>query len=202
MPFVPAINVAEVFIEHNFNNKPGVGWVLHYENSLGSWTAALLADLALQLVTWWDTSMQPLMTGSVHLERVRLRDITVQNGIVAEYTTGLPLTGSRAGASMPANVALSVKKNTGLAGKSFRGRVYQFGMAEGDVTVNTVETAYVTPLLAAWNEALLLIGASADYVMVLASKYSGNAPRPTALVSEVTSFSLADRTVDTRRDRL
>jgi hypothetical protein len=103
---------------------------------------------------------------------------------------------------MPANVAFSLKKNTGLAGKNFRGRIYQFGMAEADVAQNFVTTGYALAVQAAWTEALLLTGDGFDYGMVLASKYTQNAPRPVGIATDVTSISYADLRVDTRRDRL
>lgn len=202
MVFVPATNVVEAFVEHTFNGKDGVGWVLHYESSMGAWDLAQMADLGNELVTWWDTNMQPLMAGSVSLQRIRMRDITTANGLVLDYTTGLPLAGTRSGAAMPGNVALSIKKNTGYAGRSFRGRIYQFGMVEGDVTANYIEAGYTTPLLAAWTQALLLVGAVGDYGMLVVSKYSAGSPRPLALETEVVSVSLADTRIDTRKDRL
>jgi len=202
MAFVPATNIVEVFIEHSFAGKEGVGWVVHYETNTPPWTPLLMGDLALSIVGWWDTYMQPLMAGSASLQRIRMRDLTTATSGVLDYSTGLPLVGSRAGAAMPANVSLSVKKNTGFAGRSLRGRIYMFGMVEGDVTANFIESGYSNAVLAAWDEALFFAGAEAEYGMVLVSKYSGGSPRPSALVTDVTSVSLADTRVDTRRDRL
>lgn len=202
MAFVPVANTIEVFVEHNYNGKDGVGWVLHYQPLTAPLDLGKLTDLGATLITWWDTEMKPLCSNTTHLTRIRLRDLSVQNGIVADVTAGLPITGTRAGAALPSNVSLTVKKNTGYAGRSFRGRIYTLGATEGDITVNAASSAYANGLVAAFNEAILLVGAADEYEMVVVSKYSNNAPRPTGIVTLVQSFSLSDLIVDTRRDRL
>lgn len=202
MPFVPATNVVEVFMEHTLNNKKGVGWVIHYESSLGAWTPATMNDLALQLRDWWNTDMKPLVNTSVSLDRIRMRDLTTQAGLVLDYTAGLPIAGTLAGSPSTANVAFVLKKNSGYAGRSYRGRIYQFGFVETDTTLNELSSARANAYVAAWTNALLLVGAAADYGMLIISKYSGGAPRATAIETDVTSISYSDSTVDTRRDRL
>lgn len=202
MTFVPATNVAEVFVEHTFNGKAGVGWVWHFDLSTPPWTEEKLLDLGGAIKAWWDTDMQPNMTAQVSLTRIRLRDITTANSPIADYSTGLPLVGSLTGQAMPGNVAFSIKKNTGLAGRSYRGRSYIFGFNEADVDQNSLGAGRANAYVAALNNALLLVGSLSDYGMVVVSKYSGNTPRVLGLVTPMTSWSYADLTVDTRRDRL
>lgn len=202
MPFVPALNIAEVFVEHQFNGKPGVGWVLHYESSLGAWTAPTLQDCGEALRDWWNTHMKSQVNANTILTRIRLRDITVQNGLVFDLTNGMPITGTLSGTSPSANVAFSLKKNTGFSGKSFRGRIYQMGMIEADIDQNFILAVRANAYVAAWTEALFLGGGVADYGMVLASKYSNGGPRSTAQINPVTSITYEDLRVDTRRDRL
>jgi len=202
MPFIPAAGICEVFMEHSVNDVLNLGWVLHYEASVGSWGPTAFDDLGQYLVNWWDVHMQPLVSTGTLLQRVRMRDITSQNAPIGDYSTGLPITGTATGQPASNNVSLSVKKNTGLAGKSFRGRLFQLGLTENHVVGNFIDSTYRTALLAAWNEALFIVGGNADYAMVLVSKYSNKAPRAAGLVTPVTSFSLADTRVDTRRDRM
>lgn len=202
MAFVPALNVVRVFLEHTLNNKPGVGWVLHFETSLSPWTTAQMADLGSELVTWWNTSMRPLMSTGVALNRIRMREMSSQSSLVADYDTGLPILGSRAGTDLPANIAFCLKFGTGLAGKSFRGRVYQFGMVEADVSVNNVSSAYALSVRTAWTNGLLHVGALADYGLVVCSFQTLGQPRVTAEVTPVTNVSYVDLRVDTQRRRL
>jgi len=202
MTFVPVAGINEVFIEHQYNGKPGVGWVLHYETTAAGWTAPIFLDFGAAIVSWWDVHMQPLMGNTVQLQRIRMRDLTTQNSGVLDYTTGLPLTGTRTGNAVSANVAFSLKKNSGLAGRSFRGRVYQFGMTEDDSSANVVGTGYANAVRAAWNEALFLSGTLEDYAMVVVSKYSAGQPRAAGIATDVINFSYVDLQIDTRRDRL
>ena len=202
MVFVPANGICEVFMEHSVNDVTNIGWVLHYERSGATSWSVLFEDLGQYLVNWWDVHMQPLVSTATLLQRVRMRDLTSQNAPIGDYSIGLPLTGTATGQPASNNVAISVKKNTGLAGKSYRGRIYQLGLTENQVVGNFIDSAYRTALLAAWTEALFITGGSAEYGMVLVSKYSAGAPRAAALVNDVTSVSLADTRIDTRRDRM
>lgn len=202
MAFVPAAGIAEVFMEFVCNGKPGLGFVLHYEKTAPAWTSAILADLGEYLRVWFNTHLKPQMHTSSALQRIRMRDLTTQNGLVADYATGLPISGTLAGSPVTNNVAFSLKKNTGFAGKNFRGRIYQFGFVEVDTIGNTLDSARANAYVDAWTEALFISGGLADYGMVLVSKYFNNAPRAAALVTDVTSITYADLTVDTRRDRL
>lgn len=202
MAFVPVTNVVETFIEHTFHGKQGVGWVLHYETDMGAWTNLLLADFAAQLIAWWAAEMKPNVTNQVSLTRIRMRDLTTQNGLVLDVIPGTSQVGTLTGQAMPGNVAFSIKKNTGYAGRSFRGRIYQFGFNEADVDGNNIGVGRASAYVDAWNEARLLVGSLGDYGMVVVSKYSGNAPRVTGLKTDVASFTYSDLRVDTRRDRL
>lgn len=202
MTFVPAAGICEVFIEHSVNDVANIGWVVHYEKSSGVWGPDLFDDLGDALRVWWNTHMKPLCSTTTILQRFRFRDLTTQNGAIGDYTDGLPLTGTATGQPASNNVSLSVKKNTGLAGKNYRGRIYQLGLTENNVVGNFVDSTYRSALLAAWTEALFLSGGLADYGMVLVSKYANGAPRAAAVITDVTSVSLADTRVDTRRDRL
>lgn len=203
MPFVPATNIVEVFMEHQYHGVQGKGYVLHYDNSLGPWTLPLMAELATELIDWWTVQMRPLVNNQTVLERIRMRDITQAEGLVYDTSTGLPLAGSRAGTPVQSQVVISVKKATGLAGKSQRGRVYHFGFNQGDFTgTNTLSTAYTALVETAWNAALGLVGATANYDMQLVSKFTGGQPRTIAEVRPITAMSLVDRRVDTNRLKL
>ena len=203
MPFVPALGVVEVFVEHQYQGAQGKGYVMHYDNSLGPCTLPLMAELATEIIDWWNVQMKPLVNNQTVLERIRMRDISTAEGLVYDTASGLPISGTRAGTPTQSQVVISVKKNTGLAGKSQRGRVYHFGFNQGDFSVaNNLSTAYTTLVETAWNAALSLVGATANYDMQLVSKFTGGQPRATAEVRPITNMTLVDRRVDTNRLKL
>lgn len=204
MAFVPVTNVVEVKFDHTYFGVGGKGWVFHYALvSQGAWDASLLQELLTLLVSWWDVSMQPLMSAQVTLNRIRARDLTTENGLQWETTTGLPLTGTRAGTPLQANAVLSLKKVTGFTGRSFRGRMYHFGLVTADiVNTNFISTATINALEAGYEEALLIPGAVEQYQMVLASKYSDGQQRPVGIATSVFDIQAVDSRIDTNRLKL
>lgn len=203
MAFVPVPNIVEVFCEHTYAGAPGKGWVLHYDAVNTPWTLEMMDDLAGAIITWWNTYIKPTVNSQVVFERIRMRELSSVNSLVFDTSTGLPLVGTRAGTPTQSQVVLSVKKGTGIAGKSFRGRVYHFGFNTGDLsTANTVSTAYSSLVETAWQEALLHIGTLDQYGLVVVSRETGGQPRVTGVATAVTQMSLVDRRVDTNRLKL
>jgi len=203
MAFIPAADTVRVFWEHEYLGKPGVGWVMHFEHSAGTNDAAEMNALAAALVADWNTHFKPLMVAGCRLVALRLRDMSVQDGLEVTYSTGLPIVGTRAGAAMPSNTALTLKQETGLAGRSRRGRTYWFAMAEGDVVDNFFNGTYVTSVRTALNNITLVPTAGAlVWQLVVASFITGGQPRNTALLTPVSSFVATDARVDTQRRRL
>jgi len=184
------------------NGKEGVGNVLHYEKTGGPWTLDALDDLAAYLKAWFNTHLKPQMNTATGLHRIRLRDITTQNGLIMDYNDGLPIDGTLSGSPVSNNVAFSLKKNTGFSGKGFRGRIYQGGFVEADTTGNFLSPTRANAYAAAWTEALFISGGVADYGMVLVSKFFNGSPRATGLITDVSSITYADLRVDTMRSRL
>jgi len=203
MAFIPALNTVRVFWEHEYLGKPGVGWVMHFEASAGVIDAAEVTALAAALVADWNTHFKPLMNSGCRLVALRLRDLTTAAGVEVTYSTGLPLVGTRSGAAMPSNTALTLKQETGLAGRSQRGRTYWFGMAEGDVVDNFFNGTYVTSVRTALDNITLVPTAGAIvWQLVVASFVTGGQPRSTAQLTPVTGFVATDARVDTQRRRL
>lgn len=202
MQFIPAPGIIEVFMSHTINTRPGKGWVLHYQTTAISVSELDMLDLSAALVNWWNVHQQPLMNASCKLDIVRCRDLTSQNSYVTEYTTGLPLGGTRVGSSVAGQVVLSIKKSTGLAGRNYRGRVYQFGAVETDGDGNTLGSTYISNVEAAWNEALFLSGAINDFAMVLVSRFQDGQPRSEAVVTPILNMVAVDNRVDTNRTKL
>lgn len=204
MAFVPAPGIVEIKFDFTYFGTGGKGFVVHYGKDVpGSWTLTQIDDLLASLVTWWDETYQPLMSPQCTLNRIRARDLTTENGLQSETTEGLPLVGTRTGTPLQAQVVFALKKVTGLTGRSFRGRVYHFGLTASDITgTNNVTTATINALETAWNEALVLVGNEAVYSMGLCSKYTNGQPRVEAFTTVIQRFAAVDSRVDTNRLKL
>lgn len=107
-------------------------------------------------------------------------------------------------ANLPNSVCIAVKKNTGNLGRSGRGRLYWPSL---DASVlsddNTVESAFAGDVVDALGQMQVDIEGSAYPCQVgIVSYYNNGALRSAGLFQQITSWSVADLTVDSQRKRL
>lgn len=101
------------------------------------------------------SGLNGVLSSTVALRAVGLRDISVPNQ--AEFLDGGgPTAGVATGDLLPSNVAYCVTLRTSLAGRSFRGRYYQWGYTEtvngvGGVPLAIVQTDTVAFVTAVGN---------------------------------------------------
>jgi len=198
MPFVPIPNTALVELRMT-QGEQLIENTFHVEKE-GILTVSDLQDIGATFVDWFDNHRN-LVIGTVTLREVAVRDLTTASSLGIIYATGLPLVGLLAGSAMPNSTTIAVKWGTGLSGRSFRGRTYHIGLAESQVSNNSIETATVTGLLASYNLLLTSINGS-GYTMVVASRVANGVPRTTGGTTPILSASFADITVDSQRRRL
>lgn len=199
MAYIPADNVCQAELIFSWNTQI-VETVLHFEPDSGL-TPTKMNELGAFLQQWYDTQMQNQHPTTVSLINIKLTDLTLQIGPVVNYSTGLPLVGAGASPSLPNNVALVFTKRTILRGRSYRGRIYHFGLMESMVTDNQVGGANITNLVAIYSLLLNPITATANWDLVVVSRYNNNQPRVTADVTAVTNIT-TDGLVDSQRRRL
>lgn len=198
MVFVPIPNTARVELRYTQDSQLMAN-VFHVEDTTPLTVADLQAIGAL-FVDWWSLLL-PLVSNSVTLREISLIDQSAQNGIGILYNTGLPLIGGEATAAMPNGTSIAIKWGTGLTGRSFRGRTFHIGIVENQITANALVPTYANNLVAAYN-ALPPIFEETTYTLVVASRYSNNAPRVTGVTTPILNASLADLTVDRQWRRM
>lgn len=202
MPFVPMLNTAQAELVFTKDGQK-CQYVLHYSTDIAV-TVGLMTELGEALVNWYDNSYAALQHVSVTLEEVTLTDMSDQFEAVLNYTTGLPLPGTRTGDALPNNVAAVTTKRTPFRGRSFRGRIYNFGMVFFDTnSANRSQWSptFVGNVTSAWDAARTFDLTSAEWLMVVASTVSGGVQRENAVLSPVTNFT-TDSNVDSQRRRL
>lgn len=110
--------------------------------------------------------------------------------------------GATTGEPLPGNVAFSVKRQSGLSGRSARGRVYiggfDYGQLEG---ANMIGEAWATDVVQALTAVHDAINAT-DWEEVIWSYYTGGAPREFGYPYGVDSYGYVDLNVDSMRRRL
>lgn len=202
MAFVPVPNTAKVEMIFTSNGQPCEN-VFHLEYPTSPGTPEL-NNLAADMKAWWTANLKPLVSANTSLTTILAADQTTQNAEVIEYTTGLPITGDILGStseSHPNNVTLAVKWNTGLRGRSFRGRTYHIGSVESQTSGNNFLTVPHTAILAAYTALITYTWTDTGWVLVVASRFSNNLPRTTGVTTPIVSAS-ANAKVDTQRRRM
>jgi len=199
MPRPPTPNVAEVTMTFLQDGQYLIN-KHHFVNTAG-WDEGSLNNLGTAVREWWNTNLRPRVPGSIQLVEIEAVDLTLNSNLGISVQTGLPIAGGNTDAALPANVTLAIKKGTGLVGRSHRGRTYHIGLAEGQVTMNTVIPAEVTILRDAYDELKEPLGVAIPVDLCVLSEVSGGVPRAEGICTPVTGIGV-DPVVDSQRRRL
>lgn len=199
MAFIPATNVMQAELVYSWDGQT-VENVLHYQRA-GGVTAGAMNDLGTALVTWFNGAQKTAVAATASLVEVRIMDLTTEFAPGVTWTAGLPIVGTAAGASLPNNVSLAFTKRTLFRGRAFRGRIYQIGLTETSVTDNKALPAVTVILIPSWLSIITLTLAGVVCPMVVVSRYEGNLPRGSALVTPVVNIT-TDSVIDSQRRRL
>lgn len=199
MGFVPVVNTVQLELITSFQGSIAET-VLHYTKE-SPWLLDQAGELGASAVSKWNTYMKPLVSSQVILNLIKITDLSSLNGFVLDYSTGLPLQGTNSGSALPANCALVITKRTALRGRSYRGRIYHYGMNTAQVSNSAVLTASLTSILAAWNQFKVLAITDSEGLMTVVSRVSDGVPRLPGIATLVSSLD-SDGTLDSQRRRL
>lgn len=198
MAFIPAPNCAEMVLVFTVESQICAN-VFHLKGET-PFDATSLATMAVLFRDWWDTNLKNHCNAVVSLDRIRGRALDTDHSPSVEVTSGMPLAGTSMSQAMPNNVTVAVKWQTGLSGRSYRGRTYHVGLNEGQVSANEVTPTGITALTNAYNALLTAINGT-PYALVVLSRYNNNQPRATAVATEIDGVSI-DTFIDSQRRRL
>lgn len=198
MAFIPIPNTIKLTFEYTIGGKPVVN-VSFFEKA----SAVTLTDLQdiTDIADAWDVAFNAdFRSVGMLLERFTATDETEQDGLAFIKTLTTPRAGTAGGALNPNNVAACLSLRTGLRGRSFRGRQYIGGQLETNNIGDVINPDYIADALDVFGElqdAMLTGG----FTWVVASRYSGGAPRITGVTTPITEIRMNDR-IDTQRRRL
>lgn len=199
MAFVPAFNTVEVELRQRWDSQK-IENTLYFQREAG-WDVTSMDALAASLITWWTDELAPYVSNAVSLVEVYMTDLTTETSLAYGYNTGLPVSAVQESPSLPNNVALCISFRTSNRGRSARGRNYVPGMTELGTTGNTITSAIVDGVEAAYF-ALVGVATANDATWVVCSRYHNNAPRSTATLYLIREAICIDPTVDSQRRRL
>lgn len=198
MDFVPAQFVMQVelvgtlhaqVVENTLYVRRSTGWNQTQWDILASIVEQLANDLSASL------SQQLAWT------RVDGTDLTSQTAPTYSTVFANPITGNLSSPALPGSVAFCVSFRTAGRGRSSRGRNYVPGLAEDQVTGNSLSLAVISGLLASYSAFNAALPDESMEWGVL-SRVSGGLPRSAGLFQPVTSVVATDINVDSQRRRL
>jgi len=199
MPFVPIPSTVQVETVFEYHGERCEN-VYHCQFQ-AAYDESSIANLLDVFRDWWSTNLRAQMPIELSLVNLIGTDQESQTGPRVEDATGLPLAGTDATSpAMPGNVTLAVRWLTAKRGRSYRGRTFHLGIQEDAVVGNLVTIGWQTLLTSAYAT-LLTDLATFGAPLVVASRYTNNAPRTTGVATPVTSVYI-DTVIDSQRRRL
>lgn len=214
--FIPVNNAAEFslqYIQGDLSFAENVFWV----QRSAAWTEAELLTMAGAFKTWWTTgdganSFKGLQVNTLALNAVGYRDFTTQAGFSGIYQTGLPIQAVAVGVGAPLGCSFSLTARTGLAGKSFRGRVFFCGLVAGDFSnepLNAISGAQAANMVSALDALITAVpAADATCKLVVCSRFhqpggpgTPSVPRTAGLTTPITAYGYHDLFMDFQRRR-
>lgn len=202
MVFQPVLNVAA--IDTIFTQNGETVQNVYYAHFPSGYSQIELDALALKVDTRIQADMIPFMPTEVIYQRVEVLGLSVQNDLLATFTTG-PTAGSDISPSSPNNVTLAVKQFSGFSGRSARGRVYWIGVPINKLdgsNENNIVAPYVLTIEAAILSIRTGIQGEPTADAVLVSRVTGGVPRAAGKTFPWIGEIAVNSRVDSQRSRL
>lgn len=166
----------------------------HYQVA-GTINRAKLQAMATTHLNWF-VAHEGLYSNSLGLELIYVRDLSSQSGQTLDFAPTSTTDGTRAAELLPNNVTIAIKRETGLAGRKNRGRIYWPGINSDEVTgINTIIAGTVGALATALNTLLLAQFTDNAAVEVILHRSTGTG-------TPVVGYTVADLFLDSQRRRL
>lgn len=194
MPFVAAPGVAALQAVWTQEGQT-VENTFHYHKA-GTWDLTSLEGIADTYMAWASTN-HSLWTDVCALVKVLARDLTTAAGAEVFVTPPTPILGTATSGHYPNNVTWALKRQTGLAGRKNRGRVYLIGMPGGNVQADqqTVNPSAAAAYASAYDGLISAQLSDNSVAEVILHRTDGTS-------TPVINYTFSDLTLDSQRRRL
>lgn len=208
-PFIPVPNTALIEMVYTYGTQT-IENTFHVQKG-SPFTALELQGLTSVFDNWDGVGVgrfQLLRPFSSALQQIKARALDTASSPVWIYV--LPVArigGISGGADLPGNVTFAITWQSGLAGRSQRGRFYMPGINSGKLqstpNLNDLQAAYANSLVTCANALIAAVaGAGAGYHLVVTSYMSGGVWRSTGVNTVIANAAYADLHIDSQRRRL
>lgn len=163
-------------------------------------TQAELQTLAEDILVAVATDWIPSMSEQVEITEVYVRDLDTEVADQASVTPATTLEGDQPGDILPSYNTVAVSRQSGLTGRSSRGRIFWMGLAESQTTLNALVAGIGAEIVAAVI-ALDAVLISSGFAPCIVSRYSAGVKRTVAVTYPLVAWGVLDDLIDTRRSR-
>lgn len=198
MPFIEIPDTWRVAIEYTNLDSNKAYNIIHVRDNFGTMDLTRATDLAGVIENWAGTVWDTLATAEWSMTNLQIRDMNTEFGTFLDYPMSQP--GAAAGDAAPSTVTIAISLRTGLSGRSFRGRLYHVGLADTSMNGDYIDLTQRGILINGY-ETLRSSLIADDFAWVVASLYSGGAPRLGGLTTPITQITITDLVVDQQRRR-
>jgi len=202
MAFQPVVDTVEIDIIYTLNGVAAQNVL--YAELPGGYLQADLVALAAQIDTQVQGTWKAIQPPEAIYVRSEVRGLAVPNDLTASNNTNAGPGGIGA-ATLPNNVTFAVKKESGLTGRSARGRLYWIGIPFNSIQAtdeNLLTAAHAALIVAAVDSQRVGILAVGAWLPVLVSRFEEGQPRDFGRKFSWVTTSNVDLRVDTQRGRL
>ena len=173
--------------------------VLHIECAQAPGTAIAIA-IAGDVISWWNSTMKPLIASDVALTGIRMTSLDSSDGFQLEYNVGLPIFGTAAATGLPLNVTACIRLTTYQRGRAYTGKLFHVGMINAQTAGNALYSGFVATLKNAY-EGLISALTDTDYLPVVVSKVLHGVVRTNPEVTTIVGVAV-ESYLDSQRRRL
>lgn len=152
---------------------------------------------------WLTSEWKPLSSELWGAEGIILTDLNSLTGPRKAYSIDPVIVGDLTGGAPPASVTIAIKADVGHRGRGTSGRVFWIGLAESQLTANTVDSATANLIIVALGDLDTNIAGISPFsgLVVPHRQVAGVRPEP-ATSEAVIGFLVSDFSVDVQKNRL
>lgn len=202
MAFQAVPDTAEIDIIYSLNAV--IVQNVLYAEMTGGYTLADLQALADQVDLQVDGSWKAQQAAEAIYVRTEVRGLAFENDKIASQSLSTG-PGVHTGDALPNQVTFSVKKTSGLTGRSARGRTYWIGVPDNVLqsgNENLLISNYASDVVSAMGAMRVAIASVGTWEPVLVSRFADSVKRDTGVTFPWVGEDNVDQRVDTNRGRL
>lgn len=189
MAFIPTLACIQARIKYQHVSGILAENVVYHATS-GAPSLADLTAINSEYVDWIPEALATVTGNQWNMLGVALRAMNEEEGLEMNDPTGFPVDGVDGSPQAPLSISYSVTLNTGLVGRSARGRLYGVGLTNPGILNGTrITDAYRSVLQGVWTSWVTRFD-TAGYAPQVVSFVDAGVPRAAGRMLPITSVNV------------